>query len=335
VLIPARFSAATQAGPDAGAALQTLRGQTMGTSWSASCALQPGADIAALQRCIQQALDEVVSQMSSWDAGSQLCRFNAAPAASWQFLPDAFFEVLACAHSLAQQTQGAYDATIGALVDCWGFGPQAVRETVPSDDEIRAALQRAGWSRLQIDAERRAALQPGGLQLDFSSIAKGYGVDCMAACFEHAGLHHYLCEVGGELRGQGCKPDGSPWWVELEAVPGISVGQSRWRLALDGLAVATSGDYRRYYERGSRRYAHTIDPRNGRPLRAPPAAVTVIHGDCMRADALATALTVLGLQDGMAYAERHDIAALFVIRCSGRPDAVEEFPSSAFMAMLD
>jgi thiamine biosynthesis lipoprotein len=196
-------------------------------------------------------------------------------------------------------------------------------------------LQRVGWQRLQIDAGQRKALQPGGLYLDLSSIAKGYGVDCVAECVERAGVRHYLAEVGGELRGQGCKPDGSPWWVELEAVPDVSSQTRTWIAALDGLSIATSGDYRRYFERDSRRYAHTLDPRNGRPVRNAPASVTVLHAECMQADALATALTVLGLQDGMAYAERHDIAALFVMRRRDDATRTDEFASSAFLALLD
>lgn len=337
MLLPSRLSAATQAGPEPGSQLHSLQGLTMGTSWSARCALPMAADVAALQVAIQATLDEVVAQMSTWDAASDVSRFNAAASGSWHRLPDAFFEVLSCAQALAQQTQGAYDATAGALVNCWGFGPRAADsgDAVPSDAEIRAALQNVGWQRLQIDTQGRAALQPGGLYLDFSSIAKGYGVDCMAACFERAGVRHYLCEVGGELRGQGCKPDGSPWWIELESVPDAVSGSSRWVLALDGLSVATSGDYRRYFERGERRYAHTIDSRNGRPVRNAAAAVTVIHDNCMQADALATALTVLGLQDGMAYAERHGIAALFALRRPQDAAMIDEHPSSALLAMLD
>ena len=307
----------------------------MGTTWSLRCAADAGVDITALRPAIQAALDEVVAQMSTWDAASDLSRFNAAEAGSWIALPDAFFKVLGFAQVLAQQTAGAYDVTAGAVVNCWGFGPGGARDDIPSDDEIRGALERVGWSRLLLDEPRRLALQPGGLYLDLSSIAKGYGVDCIAESLERSGIPHYLAEVGGELRGQGCKPDGSPWWVELESPPDAAIDAGRWIVALDGLSVATSGDYRRYFERDSRRYAHTLDPRNGRPLRNAPASVTVLHAECMQADALATALTVLGLQDGMAYAERHGIAALFVTRRRDASSVTDEFASSALIALLD
>ena len=307
----------------------------MGTTWSLRCAASERLDVAALQAEVQAALDQVVVQMSTWDAASELSRFNAAEPGSWLPLSDGFFKVLSCAQALAQLSSGAYDVTAGALVNCWGFGPGEPRDDIPSDDEIGIALQRVGWSRLLLDPATQLALQPGGLYVDLSSIAKGYGVDCIAACVERFGVAHYLAEVGGELRGQGCKPDGSPWWVELESVPDARSDTARWIVALDGVAIATSGDYRRYFERDARRYAHTLDPRNGRPVRNAPAAVTVLHAECMQADALATALTVLGLQDGMAYAERHGIAALFVVRRRDDASLLDEFASSAFLALLD
>lgn len=307
----------------------------MGTTWSLRCAADSGLDSAAMQRSIQAELDQVVAQMSTWDAASDLSRFNAAEAGSWIALPDGFFKVLSGAQTLAQLTAGAYDVTAGAVVNCWGFGPGAARDDIPSDEEIRSALRRVGWSRLLLDAPQQRALQPGGLYVDLSSIAKGYGVDRIAECVGRFGVAHYLAEVGGELRGQGCKPDGSPWWVELEPVPDAAIGAGRWIVALDGLSIATSGDYRRYFELDSRRYAHTLDPRSGRPVRNAPASVTVLHAECMQADALATALTVLGLQDGMAYAERHGIAALFVLRRRDDASATDEFASSAFLALLD
>ncbi|WP_428312286.1 FAD:protein FMN transferase [Hydrocarboniphaga sp.] len=307
----------------------------MGTSWSLRCAAGDTLDVEALQRAVQAALDRIVAQMSTWEAGSDLSRFNAAEAGSWIALPRAFYQVLSYAQALAQSSNGAYDVTAGALVNCWGFGPGEPRDDIPSDDDIRAALRRVGWSRLLLDDARQLALQPGGLYVDLSSIAKGHGVDCVADCVERFGITHYLAEVGGELRGQGCKPDGSPWWVELESVPDARSDSGRWVVALDGLSVATSGDYRRYFERDSRRYAHTLDPRNGRPVRNAPASVTVLHAECMQADALATALTVLGLQDGMAYAERHGIAALFVVRRRDDAACTDEFASSALLALLD
>lgn len=338
MLIPRQFSAATEAGPQAGTAVHSLQGRTMGTAWSLRCVLPAGADPAAamplLQAAIQAALDRVVAQMSHWDPASELSRFNAAPAGSWHRLSDDFYSVLDAAQRLAQQTDGAYDVTAGALVNAWGFGPLPASRS-PDDAELRAALQTVGWQRLQLDAANRSARQPGGLLLDLSSIAKGFGVDRMAAVLDRAGVLHYMCEIGGELRGQGCKPDGSPWWVELEAVPDARGPLQRWLLALDELSVATSGDYQRFYQRGAHRDAHTLDPRSGRPLRPAPASVSVIHRDCMQADALATALTVLGLQDGMAYAERHQIAALFQIRRRDDSALIDQHPSSALLAMLD
>ena len=159
-------------------------------------------------------------------------------------------------------------------------------------------------------------MQPGGVQLDLSAVAKGYGVDRLAFYLKSQGVQHYLVEVGGELRGAGLKPDGQPWWVVLEQVPGADGAEAADELvlALHGLSVATSGDYRRYFERDGRRYSHTIDPRNGVPIANDLASVTVVHPQCMAADAWSTALTVLGAEQGLRLAERLGLAARFVAR---------------------
>lgn len=166
--------------------------------------------------------------------------------------------------------------------------------------------------------------------LDLSSVAKGYAVDQMARCLERHGVHHNLVEIGGELRGAGTKADGQPWWVELEGVPG-SEGQAAAAVALHGLAVATSGDYRRFYHQGQRRASHTLDPRTGYPIANDVASVTVLHASCMAADALSTALTVMGPAEGIAFAEAQQLAARFLLR---GPGGLAEVCSGAWRALL-
>ncbi|MDO9453823.1 MAG: FAD:protein FMN transferase [Stagnimonas sp.] len=334
ILIPQRLSAAAQAGAAPGAVLHSLSGESMGTRWTVKLSAPPRA-LEPLQRLVQAELDRVVAEMSSWQADSELCRYNAAEAGSWQQLPDGFFEVMQQALLVADDSAGAYDPTAGPLVDCWGFGPAPRRSTPPSSEEITNALAQVGWQRVRLDVTHRRLLQPGGAQLDLSAIAKGYGVDLLARALAAQGLHHYLVEVGGELRGQGCKPDGSPWWVQLEA-PDAQAGHAPILLALDGLAVASSGDYRRYFESGGQRYAHTIDPRDGWPLRHELASVSVVHTSCMRADALSTALFVLGLEQGLQYASQHGLAAHFVERHAGESGPIyQERWSPALEALLE
>lgn len=334
LLLPQRLSAAAQAGPVARALLHSLAGESMGTRWSVKLTAAP-RPLNRLRELLQAELDRVVAEMSHWQADSHLGRYNLAEPGSWQLLPEGFFTVMQQALLLAEDSDGAYDPTAGPLVDCWGFGPAAPRSTPPSAAEIAAALQHVGWQQLRLDVTQRRLLQPGGVQLDLSAIAKGYAVDRLAEVLESLGVAHYLVEVGGELRGQGCKPDGSPWWVQLEA-PDEQANAAPLVLALDGLAVASSGDYRRYFECEGQRYAHTIDPRDGWPLCHALAAVSVVHASCLQADALSTALYVLGPERGLAYATRHELAAHFVLRHSEHGETrYEELSSPALQALLE
>ncbi|WBS05854.1 FAD:protein FMN transferase [Pseudoduganella sp. SL102] len=341
--------------PPAGAQVREYRGLSMGTSWSARVAqpaaaprppAYPPAHSSAhsvahssahlsddLRAGLQAQLDDVVAQMSHWDPASDLGRFNRAPAGTWQVLPPAFFQVLAYALDVCRDSGGACDPCAGALVNLWGFGPVNRYDepgfTAPTPEQARGALPAA---RVRLDPVSHSALQPGGVQLDLSAVAKGYGVDRLARWLEGQGIRDYLVEVGGELRGAGLKPDGQPWWVALEGVDDVSCGDDGIVAALHGLAVATSGDYRRFFLHDGRRHAHTIDPRSGMPIENGLASVTVVAASCMACDAWSTALTVLGPVDGLALAERRGIAARFVVRTAG---GLVEHLSSHMRAMLE
>ena len=295
--------------------IEHLGGKTMGTSWSAKMALPRGADLASLKLGIEAVLACVVAEMSPWEQGSALSRFNAAPGGTWHRLPDGFFKVLSAAMHWAERTGGAYDPTIGAIVDLWGFGPRDVTEGLPKQDAVNAAVASSGWQRVKRDVDARRVFQPGQLRLDLCAIAKGFAVDEVARFLRQSGVANLLVEIGGELRGEGVKPDGSPWWVEFEtprAGQFASPEPLDAVLALNGISVATSGDEQRYFDRDGRRYAHTIDPRTGRPVAHDLVSVTVVADDCMTADVLATALTVLGPERGPAFAADNGLAARFV-----------------------
>ncbi|MYM66138.1 FAD:protein FMN transferase [Pseudoduganella sp. FT55W] len=319
----------------AGGVIRDYAGRSMGTSWSVRLVAAPDAACDHLQDGLQQQLDSIVAEMSHWEAESDLGRFNRAPNDSWQVLPPAFFDVLSYAMGVARDSGGAYDPCAGSLVNLWGFGPYGRFDqpdfVAPSQDEITIARAQLAARPVQLQRDGRRALQPGGVQLDLSAVAKGYSVDRLSYYLKTRGFAHHLVEVGGELRGAGVKPDGQPWWVMLEQVTGAEMDEMV--LALHGLSVATSGDYRRYFEMNGRRYSHTIDPRNGMPIANDLASVTVVHPQCMAADAWSTALTVLGSRDGLQLAEQQGLAARFVVRQTD--GSFTEYLSSHLRNMLD
>ncbi len=326
--------------PPVGGTIHDFFGQTMGTVWAVRAVLHGQLTEAALQIGVERQLDTVVAEMSHWLPDSDLARFNQAPADSWHVLPEAFFEVLTFALSIAQDSDGAYDPTAGALVNLWGFGATGRYDEpgfiAPTPERVQATLNNAGWQQLLIDPEQHRAYQPGGLHLDLSAVAKGYAVDRVSNYLSAQGIAHHLVDVGGELRGAGMKPDAMPWWVALEQPP-TTTNQPTEKLsecviALHGLSVATSGDYRRYFDSNTSRYSHTIDPRSGEPIQHGLASVTVIHPECMAADALSTALNVMGIEQGMTFAQARSIAARFVQRTAA---GFTEHLTPAFLKLME
>ena len=291
----------------------------MGTTWSVRLNAARNADLHALHAGIQASLDRVVAQMSTWEATSDISAYNRADAGEWLRVPEEFFTVLACALRIAEASEDAFDPSIGSLVGLWGFGAEAAINHAPSAIERDTARSAVGWRRIELRGDREV-LQPGGVRLDLSAIAKGFGADLVVAGLREAGIAGALVEVGGELHGYGSKPDGTRWRVLVEAGPEeIDHSLEPRVLELDGIAVATSGDrwhrYTRRDEHGDeRRYTHTIDPRSGAPVEHAPIAVTVVARDAMHADAWATALTVLGETAGMALAAREGLAVRYLSR---------------------
>lgn len=304
-------------------ALQRIAGETMGTTWSVVLDA-PFDALEAVHARVQAALDLVVEQMSPWRADSAISRFNAAPAGSAHVLPCEFAHVLGVALDLARETQGAFDPTAGALVDAWGFGPPGPLAHWPDDAQVAHLKASGGWQRLVFDRQARTAIQPGDMRLDVSAIAKGFGVDQVTEALHAIGIASALVEVGGELRGLGRKPDGSAWAVAVEGIDGDAHAA---RVPLTDRAIATSGDYRRFDARNDARIAHTLDPRTGLPVDHGVSSTTVLHASAMHADALATALMVLGPIEGIAFANRHRLAALLLLRDGERivPRATPRF----------
>lgn len=322
--------------PATAADLQQLSGRTMGTTWSVRLMMPSGDSLEQLQRGIQTELDRVDGQMSTYQPQSDLSRFNRAPAGSWQVLPPELFSVLQHALQLASNSGGAYDPTVGPLVNLWGFGPDQRPRQPPTAEAIGQAKVRVGWWKLKLDPAGRRAWQPGGIYVDLSAVAKGYGVDQVGRYLQRMGVASWLVEVGGELKAHGRKPDGTPWRVGIErpdaAAGAVGNADELVRtIPLDDRAIATSGDYRRVFEDNGQFYSHHIDPRSGWPVPHEVASISVLADDCVQADPLGTTLSVLGAERGMAYARRYDLAVLMLVRTA---QGFEQRMSPAFARQL-
>ena len=306
--------------------LHSLNGTSMGTHWRVRVGNPQFLPLQTLRSAIEDVLASVVRHMSHWQADSTLAQFNRAPADTWHALPADLSTVLHAGLHWAQASGGAFDPTVGALVAAWGFGPHAPAHPADwrpaSPHAIAQAQACSGWQRLHYHPER-GWRQNGGLQLDLSGIAKGYAVDAVLLRLHALGLRNALVEIGGELRGSGQRPDGQPWRVAIAPVPaavGPAPDAPPQAIALRDCAIATSGSLYHRHQWQGRSYSHTLDPRTGAPIAHALASVTVLHAECLHADALATLLTVLGPEAGWEFAEQHGIAALLssptATRCS-------------------
>lgn len=292
-----------------------ISGGIFGTTYHINVVLPEDEErLQTLARGIQRELDQVDAIMSTWKQDSELSRLNQAPDQSdWTVLSQSLFEVIQRAQEIAEMTDGAFDITIGPVVNLWGFGPDARPVDVPSQAELEAMLAVTGYRYLELDTATLAIRSEKPQYIDLSGIAKGYGVDLVARYLDSEGVGAYLVEIGGEVRVNGRKPGGGAWRLAIEE-PSEQARQVNKIVAMDQQAMATSGDYRNYYESDGQRYSHTIDPSTGRPVTNKLASVTVITEDSMTADALATAFTVMGYERAASLAARENIAAYFIVR---------------------
>ncbi|MBV7407484.1 FAD:protein FMN transferase [Maritimibacter sp. DP1N21-5] len=286
-----------------------LNGPTMGTRWSALFFAEPDFDPAPIRAALQAAVEEVDGQMSTWNPGSDLMRLNAAPVGEWVAVPAQLAAVLRLGLEIGRASGGAFDIGMGDAVTAWGFGPG---DAAP--DGIRAAMtaaRRPAHEALEMDDARVRKVVP--IALDLNGIAKGHGVDRLAETLRDHGITDALVGIDGEMRALGLRPDAEAWTIAVEA-PDAERRTPQSILALEDAAVATSGDYRHWVEVQGRRLSHTMDPRRGAPLIASPASVTVVARSCAEADAWATALMVLGPEEGATLAKRGGLDALFLLR---------------------
>ena len=301
--------------PAGGREPMVISGPTMGTTYAVK--LYAGAakvDAAALQAGIDALLEGINDQMSTWRADSELSRFNSFTGADWFPVSAQTARVVEAAAAISDLSGGAFDVTVGPMVNLWGFGPGGGNGEAPSPQQIAQALERVGYRQLSVRSSPPALRkQRPDLYVDLSAIAKGFAVDEVARLLDDRGIASYLVEIGGELRARGAKPDGSPWKVAIEQ-PSSGERSVQAVIALRDRAIATSGDYRNFMEQDGIRYSHTINPRSGRPITHGLASVSVIADSTMRADALATAIMVLGPDDGYRLSLEQEFAVQLIVR---------------------
>lgn len=305
-----------QPAPDDGARVVTeLVGLTMGTTYSVKVVTGPMADPdrQALHRAIEGVLAAVNGEMSTYQPDSELSKFNASPRTDPVPASAHLRAVLSEALRIGALSGGAFDVTVGPLVNAWGFGPDG-EQTPPDDATVAALRERVGLDKIRLVGEAVQKARPD-VFVDLSAIAKGHGVDRVAEVLEGQGFSEYLVEIGGELRARGHNREGRRWRVGIEK-PDDTARALIEVIALSDASLATSGDYRNFYEKDGKRISHTIDARSGRPIEHRLASVSVVHPDCATADGLATALNVLGPEEGFELARSEKLAALFIVRAA-------------------
>jgi thiamine biosynthesis lipoprotein len=310
-----------------------LVGEALGTTFKVSI-VEPAAslDTDALEADIVAALARVDALASTWRDDSELATLNAADSTDWIDVSDAFCSALADSWAISRVSGGAFDATIGPLVNLWGFGPNGRVVVPPTDAAIGDAMQHVGYDKVELDCDNARVRKSDPLvYVDLSGWAKGYAVDEVAEVLAGRQLANFLVEVGGEMRVSGHNSEARKWAVAIEA-PSTSERVPQSIIRITDTGVATSGDYRNYFEYDGVTYSHTIDPRTGRPVTHDLAAVTILQASSAFADAMATALLVLGPHDGPELAEELGIAAYFLIRAES---GIEEITTNAFEAVLD
>jgi thiamine biosynthesis lipoprotein len=302
-----------------------ISGPTMGTTYNVKFVSVDGVEQQKLKREIDQSLLNINQLMSTYIKDSELSRFNQWRSVEPFPMSAQTLDVLIEAKRLGVMSAGLLDVTIGPLVNLWGFGPQNRPEKVPTEKLIDTTRQKVGLDKLKIGTTWASKSHPD-LYIDLSTIAKGYAVDKLAELLQTFSINNYLVEIGGEMRLAGQKASGKPWKIAIEK-PETEQRSIQKIISVGDNAVATSGDYRNYYEQNGVRYSHLINPTTGYPIKHNLVSVTVIHASSMTADGLATALNVMGKEKALELAEKDGIAVLLITK---EKDGFTEYTSSKF-----
>lgn len=308
-----------------------LSGETMGTRYHITLLPSEDFDADTAQRDLDALLQAFNQIASTYEPRSEVNAISAMTLDEWHDISHTLSDMLLISLEINWLTGGAFDVTISPLVELWGFGAERRPQHVPSQSAINAALGEVGFRHLELDlAEPRLKLkQP--VTVDLSGVAKGYGVDMVAEWLQRQGIANYLVEIGGEIRAAGHSLRGDAWRVGIEKPQGLGAGVQQ-AIRIDGVGLATSGDYRNYFEENGKRYSHTLDPVTGFPIDHRTASVTVIAETAAYADALATGLLVLGAERALQLADTHDLAVFVIEKAES---GFETRWSKAFEPYLD
>jgi FAD:protein FMN transferase len=303
-------------------------GLTMGTSYNIKASSLPDSlTPKEINNQVKKVLDKVNGQMSTYQKDSELSLFNQNTSTDWIPISPELYKVIAEALKTSRLSNGLFDVTVGPLVNLWGFGPDERANNPPAEAVVKEKLNQIGYHRLTLGRDGLSGKKDiPGLYVDLSGIAKGYGVDQVASLLERLGIMDYMVEIGGEIRLKGKNKQGHPWQIAVEK-PTPEKRMIERILSITDTGMATSGDYRNYYEVDGVRFSHTIDPRTGRPINHKLASVTVLSETSMEADGLATAFMVMGPDEGYEFAEKNHISAFFIIKTD---EGFDERMSTAF-----
>lgn len=308
--------------------MQALSGPTMGTAFNIKYlpTQDPLSDIEAIRPAVRELLDSIEAKMSTYQPESEVSRFNRAPTGQWVDISAETVKVVQIARTVSEITEGAFDISVAPLVNLWGFGPDFSTDSIPDGQLISDALKQVGYDALEARSSPPGLLKKRAMSIDLSGVAKGYAVDQVAELFDRMGLATYMVEIGGEIRTRGKKDDGHTWKIGVES-PRTQTRSVQRILDVSDWAMATSGDYRNFFEKDGQRYSHTIDPVTGHPVTHHLVSVTVLAQETARADALATALMVMGPGKAITFANAQKLAVLLIIRDG---DVFTEVSSESF-----
>ena len=305
-------------------------GEVMGTTYQVKIVTADKLLPRNTRKLIDDQLQKINKIFTTYNKKSELMLFNDSLINQPQTVSPEMIYVLSIAQDIFVLSDGYFDPTVSSLVDLWGFGPQKSKDVVPSRELIDNLLPFIGFDKLAIDKKKYLATRLGDIKIDLSAIAKGYAADTVAELLNSLGAKNYLIEVGGELRIQGERLDGKSWRIAIEK-PSFMQDGVQQVIQIKDSGVATSGDYRNYFEKNGKRYSHTIDPRTGYPITHKLASATVIAKNAAEADALATVMMVLGPEKALVLAEDNSIPAYFLVK---RLDSFDVVYSSAFSPYL-
>ena len=294
-----------------------ISGRTMGTTYHISLATSAdeSIDIQQMQQNIDSRLEHINQLMSTYIKDSELSKINQAPADTWVNVSAETAQVIQSAQQISTKTHGAFDITVGNLVNLWGFGPDINLYAIPDEERLQATLKESGHSKVKVQlSPPRIMKAHSSVYIDLSGIAKGYAVDQIAELLGDSGCPNHLVEIGGEIRSGGVKRENTSWNIGIERPISGERSVQKAIKTRDTTAMATSGDYRNYFEYKGKRYSHTIDPTNGYPIIHKLAAVSVLHTSCMLADAYATAFMVMGPERSMDFAREHNMRIYMLVK---------------------